>query len=555
MKSNIEIAREAKLLPIQEIASGLGIGEENVIAYGRHKAKIPLHVINEDAVKKSNLILVTAISPTKAGVGKTVSSVSLALGLHAIGKKAIVALREPSLGPVFGMKGGAAGGGYAQVLPMEDINLHFTGDFHAITSAHNTLTALLYNYQRIHHGTEKELKKILWKRVLDVNDRSLRYIITTLEGKDGGVEQVTGFDITAASEIMAILCLAENLDDLKTRIGNIILGFTKEDKPFTVSNLGVEDAVTILLKDALQPNLVQTTENTAALIHGGPFANIAHGCNSVLATKMAMSLADYVVTEAGFGSDLGAEKFMNIKCRVAGIFPKASVIVVTTEALKNHAGLSPEAAKMPDMQALQEGLPNLERHIQIMQEFGQPIVVALNKFHFDIKEEIDFLHFFCESKNIAFAVNDAFAKGSAGAQQLATVVVDLIEKKAASGINFTYDNNSLLEEKILSVAKKIYHASDVVYSDNALKTARAIGESRFVDFPVCIAKTQYSFTDNPKITGAPSGHTLHIDDVIINAGAGFIVAVAGEMMRMPGLPKVPAAYRMRIENGMIEGLT
>jgi formate--tetrahydrofolate ligase len=555
MKTDIEISREAVLKPIQEIANGLKITEQNVIPYGKTKAKIDLQVLNEEAIKKHHLILVTALSPTKAGVGKTVTTVSASLGLNKIGKSCIAALREPSLGPVFGMKGGAAGGGYAQVLPMEDINLHFTGDFHAITTANNTIAALLDNYQYNHINSDKALKQITWKRVLDVNDRSLRFVTTGLGGRTNGLPQETGFDITPASEIMAALCLSENLDDLQQRIERIILGYKLDNSPFTVKDLGVGGAITILLKDAIMPNLVQTTENTPAIIHGGPFANIAHGCNSVIATKMALSCAEYVVTEAGFGSDLGAEKFLDIKCRVAELQPKATVLVATTQALKMHAGLEGDDTKKPNLQALQNGLPNLHRHIENLQGFGQSIVVSLNKFHFDVQEEIDYLRTWCEAKGTLFAVNEAFAKGGNGAVELANKIVETVENNPSKPIAFTYDLSDGIETKIEKIATKIYRAEKVEFSSKCKTVLSRIKKNNLGNLPVCIAKTQYSFTDNADVYGAPTGHTLHVQDLVINTGAGFIVAVCGDIMRMPGLPKEPAANGMTYVNGIIEGLS
>lgn len=555
MKSDIQISREATLRPIQEVAAKLHIATEKLIPYGHTKAKIDLSVINPINIKKNNLILVTALSPTKAGVGKTVTTVSASLGLNKIGKTCIAALREPSLGPVFGMKGGAAGGGYAQVLPMEDINLHFTGDFHAITTANNTIAALLDNYQYNHLHTDKALKQITWKRVLDVNDRSLRFVNTGMGGRTNGIPQETGFDITPASEIMAALCLSENLADLQNRIERIILGYKQDNSPFILKDLGIGGAITILLKDAIMPNLVQTTENTPAIIHGGPFANIAHGCNSVIATKMALSCAEYVVTEAGFGSDLGAEKFLNIKCRVSGLQPKATVLVATTQALKMHAGADGDDTKIPSMELLQKGLPNLERHIQNLQGFGQSIVVSLNKFHFDVDAEIEFLRAWCESKGTAFAVNEAFAKGGEGATNLAEIIVAIIEKNPSKEIQFTYELTDSIETKIEKVAKKIYRAEHVEFSAKCMTVLSRISKNNLSSLPVCIAKTQYSFTDNVDVYGAPMGHTLHVQDLVINAGAGFIVAVCGDIMRMPGLPKIPAANGMSFNDGIIEGLS
>lgn len=555
MKSDIEISREATLKSAQEIGATIGIADEHLIPYGKTKAKIDLGVLNKDKMAKSNLVLVTAISPTKAGIGKTVTTVSSALGLNKIGKKCVAALREPSLGPVFGMKGGAAGGGYAQVLPMEDINLHFTGDFHAITCANNTIAALLDNYQYNNINTPQALKQITWKRVLDVNDRSLRFMTSGLGGRTNGIPQETGFDITPASEIMAALCLSEDMSDLQARIERIILGYKLDNTPFTVKDLGVGGAITILLKDAIMPNLVQTTENTPAIIHGGPFANIAHGCNSVIATKMALSTAEYVVTEAGFGSDLGAEKFLDIKCRVAGLQPKATVLVVTTQALKMHAGVEGDDTKKPNEAALLNGMPNLMRHIENLQNFGQSIIVSLNKFHFDLDSEIKVVRDYCEKQGAAFVVNEAFAKGGEGAVELAKKIVEVVENKPSGPIQFTYDLQDHTEVKIEKVAKKIYRAEKVEFSSKAKTVLTRIRKNGWSDLPVCIAKTQYSFTDNADIYGAPTGHTLHVQDLVVNTGAGFIVAVCGDIMRMPGLPKVPAANGMSYVNGVIEGLS
>ncbi len=555
MKSDIEISRATPLLPITEIAKTVNIDENDIEQYGKFKAKINVNQINEAAIQKSNLILVTAISPTKSGVGKTVVSISLSLGLNKIGKKSIVALREPSLGPVFGMKGGAAGGGYAQVLPMEDINLHFTGDFHAITSAHNTLSALLDNYQYNNINTDKALKQIVWKRVLDVNDRSLRNITTGLGGRTNGLPQEAGFDITPASEIMAILCLSKDSEDLKVRINKIVLGYTLTNTPFTVENLGVADAIAILLKDAIMPNLVQTTENTPAIIHGGPFANIAHGCNSILATNMALSLSDYVVTEAGFGSDLGAEKFLDIKCRIGHFQPKATVLVITTQALKNHSGLTDEEAKKPNLDALEAGLPNLKRHIENLKSFGQSVIVALNKFYFDSEEEILFLEQWCSENDTAFAINNAFVEGGNGAVGLAEIVINTIENNPSKPVQFQYELDDSIVTKITKIAKNIYKASQIELSPKAKAALLKLEQNNWDNLPICIAKTQYSFSDNPKLSGAPINHTLHVEDLIINAGAGFIIVVAGDIMRMPGLPKIPAAYGMSITNGIIEGLS
>jgi len=553
--SDIEISRSTKLKPIAEIAQRQGINVDDIIPYGRTKAKVPLNYLDEQKIKESSLILVTAVTPNKAGVGKTVTSVALSLGLNFIGKRAAVALREPSLGPCFGMKGGAAGGGYSQVLPMEEINLHFTGDFHAITCANNMISALLDNYQYQNRHTDKALEKIVWKRVLDVNDRSLRNIVTGLGGTANGVPGETGFDITPASEIMALFCLATDIDDLQSRIERIVLGFTRDKRPFTVKELGIAEAITILLKDALLPNLVQTTENTPAFVHGGPFANIAHGCNSALATKMALSCNDYVVTEAGFGSDLGAEKFLNIKCRYTGLRPKATVIVVTSGALKLHGGVKDSDIAQPNLEALIAGIPNLQRHVQNMKGFGQSVIVTFNQFHYDTAEEIAYLTEWCEKEGVAFALNNGFTNGGAGAAQLAQKVVDVIENNPSKDIIFTYDLEDPIRTKIEKIVKKIYRGDDITYTAIAstkLKQYEALG---WGNLPVCIAKTQYSFTDDIRKVNAPENFTIHIRDLIISAGAGFIVAVAGDIMRMPGLPEDPQANRIKLVNGEIEGLS
>jgi formate--tetrahydrofolate ligase len=554
MKSDIQIARETQLRKVKDIAENIGIPRDEVISFGRHMAKIPAKLLIPEKINKSNLILVTAITPTKAGIGKTTVSIGLALGLNKIGKKAIVALREPSLGPVFGMKGGAAGGGYAQVLPMENINLHFTGDFHAVTTAHNTISALLDNYIFRVQGTGDELKEVLWKRVMDVNDRSLRYIVTGL-GPGNGVPQEAGFDITAASELMAILCLAENENDLRRRIENILLGYTRSGKPFTVKDLGVAGAITVLMKDAIHPNLVQTTENTPAFVHGGPFANIAHGCNSVLATKMAMSYGDYVVTEAGFGADLGAEKFFNIKCRKSGLRPKLTVIVVTAQGLKMHGGTPEKEIKAPDLNGLKKGLANLEKHLVNLEAFGQSVVVAFNKYAFDTFEEIEAIKSFCIEKGVSFAVNEAFTDGGNGAVALANAVVEAIENKPSGDLKFTYELEDSIETKITKIATNIYGARDVVLGEKALKKLRFIEGTPLEKMPVCIAKTQYSFSAEPKWYGVAKDFRFKINDLVINQGSEFIVAIAGEMMRMPGLPAEPQAKFIDIIDGKIEGLS
>ena len=555
MKSDIEIARETPLKPIKDIALGLGIAEESIEPYGRYIAKLPLELINEEKIAKSKLILVTAITPTKAGIGKTTVSVGLALGMNRIGKKTMVALREPSLGPCFGMKGGAAGGGYAQVLPMDKINLHFTGDFHAITSAHNMIAALLDNYIYQHQAEGFAMREVLWKRVLDVNDRNLRYIVTGLGAKTNGVTSESGFDITPASEIMAILCLAQDEADLRRRIENILLGTTIEGKPFTVKDLGVAGAICVLLRDAIKPNLVQTTENTPAVVHGGPFANIAHGCNSVLATRMAMSLAPYVVTEGGFGADLGAEKFYDIKCRKSGLQPALTVLVATTQGLKMHGGVPVEAIKEPNMEGLKEGVNNLDRHIRNLQGFGQTVVVCFNRFATDTDEEINFCREHCAEMGIGFAVNNAFNEGGAGAEELARLVADTIENKPSEPLKFAYADEDTIEQKALAVVQKVYGGKGVTFTPAAKKMLQKIEELGLSHFPICIAKTQFSFSADQKAYGVPEGFNIAIRDVVINQGSEFIVLIAGEILRMPGLPKVPQAEKIDIVNGEIEGLS
>lgn len=555
MKSDIEIARSIELTKIKQIAANYGMPLEHVTHYGRYMAKVSEETIDEEKVKNSNLILVTAITPTKAGIGKTTVSIGLALGLNKIGKKAICALREPSLGPCFGMKGGAAGGGYAQVLPMEKINLHFTGDFHAITSAHNMIAALLDNYMYQNQDNGFAMKEVLWNRVLDVNDRGLRYIVTGLGGKSNGITRESSFDITPASEIMAILCLAKDEADLRRRIENILLGFTIDNKPFTVKDLGVAGAITVLLKDALSPNLVQTTEATPAFVHGGPFANIAHGCNSVLATKLAMTFGDYVITEAGFGADLGAEKFYDIKCRKAGLQPKLTVIVATAQGLKMHGGVELEKIKEPNLEGLREGVKNLDKHIENLQSFGQTVVVAFNRYANDTDEEIALVRQHCEEMGVGFAVNNAFTEGGAGAVELANLVVDTIENNPSEPLKFAYDEEDSVEMKVTKVACELYGAKQVLFGPAARKKLKMIEKLGFGHFPICIAKTQYSFSTDPKLYGVASGFNFTVRDIVINAGAEMLVIVAGEMMRMPGLPKEPQALHIDIVNGEIEGLS
>lgn len=551
--TDIEIARSTKLERIETVAAKYGIPTEHLEHYGHYMAKVPTHLIDEE--QKNNLILVTAITPTKAGIGKTTVTIGLALGLHHIGKNAICALREPSLGPVFGLKGGACGGGRTQVLPMDKINLHFTGDFHAITSAHNTITALLDNYMYQNRDNGFALREVLWNRVLDVNDRGLRDIVTGMGGKQNGIVRESGFDITPASEIMAILCLAKDEDDLRRRIENILLGYTVEGKPFTVKDLGVAGAITVLLQDAFAPNLVQTTENTAAFVHGGPFANIAHGCNSIIATKTALTFGEYVITEAGFGADLGAEKFFDIKCRKSGLQPKLTIVVATAQGLKMHGGVAVEDIKKPNSEGLMKGLANLDKHIQNMQSFGQTVIVAFNRYAGDVPEEIEMVKNHCEQLGVGFAENDAYAAGGEGAADLARLVVDTIDKNPSKPLQFAYDDEDTTEEKIEKVAKNIYGAASVSFGAAAKKKLQMIKELGFERFPVCIAKTQFSFSTDPKLYCVAKGFDFNVRDIVINAGAEMIVAIAGNIMRMPGLPKVPAAMHIDIVNGQIEGLS
>ena len=555
MKTDIEIARSVEMRRITEIAESIGISEENVEQYGHYMAKVPLSVINEEKIAKSKLVLVTAITATKAGIGKTTVSVGLALGLNKIGKKAVVALREPSLGPCFGMKGGAAGGGYAQVVPMEDINLHFTGDMHAITSAHNMISALLDNYIYNHQASGFALKEVLWKRVLDVNDRSLRSIVTGLGPRTNGLTAESGFDITAASELMAILCLSTDLDDMRRRIDNILLGYTFDDKPFMVKDMGVTGAILVLLKTAFKANLVQTTEGTAAFIHGGPFANIAHGCNSIVATKTAMSYGDYVITEAGFGADLGAEKFLNIKCRKSGLKPDLTVLVATLNGLKMHGGTALEDIQKPDAEGVRRGFANLDRHIRNLQSFGQTVVVSFNKYASDTEEEINMVKEHCAEMGVPFALNNAWAEGGNGAIELAELVVNTIENNPSGPLKFTYSDDQSIKEKIEAVAKNIYGAVNISFSPIARKKIAAAEKMGFSHFPICIAKTQYSFSQDPKAYGAPVGFNFDIQDIVINSGSEMIVAIAGDIIRMPGLPKVPQATKIDIVDGLIEGLS
>lgn len=555
MKTDFEIAHEAKLELIESIAKKANVPTEALEPYGKHIAKVPYTLIDEEKVKKSKLILVTAITPTKAGNGKTTVSVGLALGMQRIGKNAIPALREPSLGPCFGMKGGAAGGGYAQVLPMEKINLHFTGDFHAITSANNMIAALLDNYIYQHQNEGFGMKEILWRRVLDVNDRNLRNVITGLGARTDGLLTEGGFDITPASEIMAILCLSKDEEDLHRRLDNIILGITLEGKPLYLKQLGVTGSIVALLHDAINPNLVQTIENTPAFIHGGPFANIAHGCNSILATKMAMNFSDYCITEAGFGADLGAEKFMDIKCRKAGLSPALTVLVATAQALKMHGGVDEKEIKLPNTEGVRAGLANLDKHIDNMEAFGQTVVVCMNRFATDTEEELAIVKEHCEKRGVGFALNSAFGEGGKGAEDLARLVVDTIEKNPSKPLKFMYEENEPIETKVEKVAKTIYGAKGIILKPAAKAKLASIKELGLEHFPVCIAKTQYSFSEDPKAYGMPTDFDITIRDFVISAGAEMIVAVAGSIMRMPGLPKSPQAERINVVNGVIEGLS
>ena len=551
--TDLEIAHATKLAHIDDVAAQMGIVPDELEHYGKHIAKLPLSLMG---APKGKLILVTAITATKAGIGKTTVSIGLALGLNRIGKKAVVALREPSLGPCFGMKGGAAGGGHAQVLPMERINLHFTGDFHAITSAHNMISALLDNYLYQHAKDGFGLKEILWRRVLDVNDRSLRSIVTGLGPATNGLTQQAGFDITPASELMAILCLATSEKDLRRRIEQILLGYTYDGQPFTVKDLGVAGAIMVLLKDAMAPNLVQTTEQTPAIVHGGPFANIAHGCNSLFATRMALSHSDYTITEAGFGADLGAEKFYNILCRKSGLQPALTVIVATAQGLKMHGGVALDAIKEPNLEGLRTGLANLDRHVKNLRSFGQSVVVVFNRFATDTDEEMALLKAHCEETLKApFVINNAYAEGGKGAEEMAHLVVDTIENNPSQPLKFTYDDNDDLRTKIEKVAKTIYGAASVTFAKPALnhiKQAEALGMNAC---PVCIAKTQFSFSADAKRYGAVEGFDFLIRDVVLNAGAEMVVAIAGDILRMPGLPRDPQANHIDYADGEIIGLS
>lgn len=555
MKTDIEIAQQAKMEPIMNVAEKIGLKADEVELYGNYKAKVSLKVW--DRIKENpdgKLVLVTAINPTPAGEGKSTTSVGLGQGLQKINKKTIIALREPSLGPCMGVKGGAAGGGYSQVVPMEDINLHFTGDLHAITTAHNLLAAMLDNH--IHQGNELNIdpRRITLKRVVDLNERALRNVIVGLGGRAQGVPREDGFDITVASEVMAILCLSNDLMDLKDRLGRIIVGYTYDRKPITAKDLKANGAMALLLKDAIKPNLVQTLENVPAFIHGGPFANIAHGCNSVTATKLGLKLADYVITEAGFGADLGAEKFFDIKCRFAGLKPDAVVIVATVRALKMHGGLQKDELANENLDALAKGFTNLEKHIENMKKFGVPLIVAINNFPTDTDKEIEFIKESCEQMGVEVSRSEVWEKGGEGGLDLAEKLVSLIENQE-SKFNVLYDENMSIKEKITIIAKEIYGADGVIFDKKAETSIKQLEKLNLDKMPICMAKTQYSFSDDPTLLGRPSNFKITVREIKVSAGAGFLVALTGEVMTMPGLPKVPAATKMDIdEKGLITGL-
>ena len=552
--SDIEIAQSCTMKPITQIAQTAGVDEDYLELYGKYKAKVDYRLLRESKRPDGKLILVTAINPTPAGEGKTTTTVGLADAMRRLGKNTLVALREPSLGPVFGVKGGAAGGGYAQVVPMEDINLHFTGDFHAIGAANNLLAAMLDNHIQQGNALGIDVKRICWKRCVDMNDRQLRNIVDGLGGRMQGVPREDGFDITVASEIMAVLCLASDIPDLKARLGRMVVGYTFDGKPVTAHDLKAEGAMAALLKDALKPNLVQTLEGTPAFIHGGPFANIAHGCNSVMATRMAMRLADYAVTEAGFGADLGAEKFLDIKCRLAGLTPSAVVVVATVRALKNHGGVPKAELNTENLEALERGLPNLLQHVEnITQVFGLPCVVAINAFPTDTPAELQLVEERCRALGVRVALSEVWARGGAGGEALAQEVIRLCEQP--NHFQFAYDTAESIEEKLNDIARKIYHADGAVLTPAARKQARELEDLGFGGLPVCMAKTQYSFSDDATLLGAPKGFTITVRNLKVSAGAGFLVALTGDIMTMPGLPKVPAAEKIDVdEHGRITGL-
>ena len=555
MKSDIKIAQEAVLASIGEVAAKLDIKEDELECYGKYKAKLSSDIWERVKDNKDGkLILVTAINPTPAGEGKTTTSVGLGEAFNRLNKKAVIALREPSLGPCFGIKGGAAGGGYAQVVPMEDLNLHFTGDFHAITSANNLLAALLDNHIQQGNILGIDPERIVWKRCIDMNDRVLRNIVVGLGKKTDGVVRQDHFVITVASEIMAILCLAENMKDLKQRLGKIIVAYTYEDKPVTADDIQATGAMAALLKDAVKPNLIQTLEHTPALVHGGPFANIAHGCNSVAATRIGLKLADYCITEAGFGADLGAEKFFDIKCRMSGLKPDVAVLVATVRALKYNGGVPKDDLAAPDIEALKSGIVNLEKHIENIQQFGVPVVVTLNKFASDSEEELAYVKDFCIGHNCEFALSEVWEKGGEGGIELANKVIETLENKK-SDFHTIYNNEASLTEKIETIAEKIYDADGVEYDTQAVKQLKRLTELGFGSFPVCMAKTQFSFSDDPKLLGRPENFKIHVREVYVSAGAGFVVVLTGSVMTLPGLPKKPAAYGIDVDdNGVITGL-
>ena len=553
-KSDIEIAQETEMQPISEIAKTAGIDEKYLEHYGKYKAKIDYNMLKESDAKDGKLILVTAINPTPAGEGKTTTTVGLADGMRKIGKNVMVALREPSLGPVFGVKGGAAGGGYAQVVPMEDINLHFTGDMHAIGAANNLLAAMLDNHMYQGNALNIDPRRVTWRRCVDMNDRQLRFVVDGLGGRVNGVPREDGYDITVASEIMAVLCLSSDIIDLKKRLARIIVGYTYDEKPVTAGDLKAEGAMTALLKDALKPNLVQTLEHTPAIVHGGPFANIAHGCNSVMATKMALKLGDYVVTEAGFGADLGAEKFLDIKCRMAGLTPSAVVLVATVRALKSHGGVAKADLNQENLAALEAGLPNLLQHVEnLTKVYKLPCVVAINAFPTDTKAELDLVEKKCKELGVNVALSEVWAKGGEGGVALAEEVVRLVEEP--NECSFSYDLDLTIEEKLDAIVKRVYHGDGVQLTANAKKQAEQLTKLGFDKCPICVAKTQYSFSDDASLKGAPKGFTVTVRNLKISAGAGFIVALTGDIMTMPGLPKAPAAEKIDVdENGKISGL-
>ena len=555
MLTDVQIAQSAQMKPIKEIAAGLGLAEDDLELYGKYKAKISLEAIskikeNEDG----KLILVTAINPTPAGEGKTTTMIGLSQALNKLGKKSIVAMREPSLGPCFGVKGGAAGGGYAQVVPMEDINLHFTGDIHAITTANNLIAAMLDNSIQQGNPLDIDTRQIVWKRCVDLNDRALRHIVVGLGGKVNGVPREDGFDISVASEVMAILCLATSLEDLKQRAGRMIVAYNHAGEPVTVDDIKATGAVTLLLKDAIKPNLVQTLDHTPVFVHGGPFANIAHGCNSVMATQLALKLGDYAITEAGFGADLGAEKFLDIKCRQAGLKPDAVVIVATVRALKMHGGVAKKDLGEENLEALRKGIENLEKHIENIAKYNLPSVVAINAFPTDTEAELELLNEICQSKGVDVAISKVWAQGADGGIELAEKLLDILETKEAD-YKPLYDLELPIADKIKTIAKEIYGADDVVFTKKVVNKIKKYTEQGLANLPICVAKTQYSLSDDPSLLGRPEGFTVTISDLIPNTGAGFLVAISGDIMRMPGLPKVPAAVNMDIdEDGTIVGL-